>query len=228
MSASSPPPSSPFRWRLSLSIACWGAAFCLFWWSMTAYSFQVEPPAKTLVSWPSDSTLPRADARPTALFFVHPRCPCTLASISELEESLETLPAASRPLVLAVATVPAEFDREWVETEQIERLSRWPGSPLWIDPGGYEAEKFGAVTSGHVQVFAPSGKLVFSGGVTGSRGHQGDNGGKDALLAALRENAISPRRSPTFGCRLCLPESDSPAVAAPVWNWRDRTLLPSS
>jgi hypothetical protein len=75
-------------------------------------------------------------------------------------------------------------------------------SAAW-DPDGREARVFGAQTSGVVFLYDTHGELLFEGGITGSRGHAGENFGADRLAAALRSGrpgAGTP--SPVFGCSL--------------------------
>ena len=67
--------------------------------------------------------------------------------------------------------------------------------------GGAITAAFGAFTSGQVFLYGTSGELLFSGGITGSRGHEGDNAGRDAVESLLdRRNA--PAHTPVFGCSL--------------------------
>jgi hypothetical protein len=72
---------------------------------------------------------------------------------------------------------------------------------VW-DEGGAEARRFGATTSGHAVLYSPDGRLLFRGGLTGARGHAGDNANLDALAAVL-DGAPSPHINvPVFGCPL--------------------------
>jgi hypothetical protein len=75
---------------------------------------------------------------------------------------------------------------------------------LW-DEGGVEARGFAARASGDVLLYSPAGKLLFQGGITGSRGHEGDNYGlsrlADLLAVPAAESAI-PVTSRIFGCEL--------------------------
>ena len=65
-------------------------------------------------------------------------------------------------------------------------------------------------------VYLPNGKRVFVGGVTASRGHEGDNAGSDLVLAALTEHDNKAKAStPAFGCRLCIAESKYTSSGAP-------------
>ena len=85
----------------------------------------------------------------------------------------------------------------------IERgLANVPGITIWHDGGGSLARRFGVLTSGHVLLYDSSGRLIYSGGITASRGHRGDNFGRSALLAAILGAPPSRGSNPVFGCPL--------------------------
>jgi hypothetical protein len=66
---------------------------------------------------------------------------------------------------------------------------------------GTEARRFGARVSGQVLAYSGGGRLAFNGGITGSRGHEGDNAGRSAVEAMLggRPHAATAF---AFGCLL--------------------------
>ena len=68
-----------------------------------------------------------------------------------------------------------------------------------------ETKRFGALTSGQVLVYDEDGDLVFRGGLTSARGHEGESVGNRALVSfALdppRSNEV-PASSEVFGCSL--------------------------
>ena len=70
------------------------------------------------------------------------------------------------------------------------------------DEGGREAVKFAAAASGHALLYDAAGKLLFSGGITFSRGHQGDNAGRDAIERLARGERPGYCESPVFGCAI--------------------------
>jgi hypothetical protein len=94
------------------------------------------------------------------------------------------------------------------------RKSGWAANGLWReaqglegahavwDEDGREARRFGARTSGYTLLYGTGGELLFGGGVTGSRGHQGDNDGLDQLVAALDSGRPAPVPGRVFGCAL--------------------------
>lgn len=109
----------------------------------------------------------------------------------------------------AVAVVlflrPEGFAQGWERTDLWRAAEAIPGVTALADPGGVEARRFGARTSGQVTLSGPDGRLIFRGGITGARGHAGDNDGADALLALLAllaGAAPGVARAPTFGCPL--------------------------
>ena len=66
------------------------------------------------------------------------------------------------------------------------------------------ARQFGVQTSGHTLVYGPDGSLLFSGGITGSRGHLGDNRSFAAVSRIITNHSIQLARTtaPVFGCEL--------------------------
>ncbi|WP_145251176.1 thioredoxin domain-containing protein [Aeoliella mucimassa] len=187
----------------------WGVAAVGVWSWTTCYEFKTDAPSATLASlerWPSDSELVLAGDRPTLVFFVHPRCPCTRASVRQLERTLTGagLSNGAQPKLIVVATVPEDADRAWRATDVITRSARLPFAEVHWDTSGKESSRFGATTSGTLMLFQPDGALCFAGGVTSSRGHEGDNQGSRNLLVALRqEQSLAISHQPVFGCKLC-------------------------
>jgi len=120
--------------------------------------------------------------------------------MAELERILAKSPENVKPWI--VFYKPADADNSWEKTD----LCRWaeaiPGARIAFDPGGAEARRFGAATSGEVVVYSRDGRLVFSGGITGSRGHEGDNTGKSAVLDILNHGDSKYQTTPVFGCSI--------------------------
>ena len=70
------------------------------------------------------------------------------------------------------------------------------------DDEGLEAERFGASTSGQTVVYDSEGELLFTGGITGARGHAGDNLGRESVLELLNRGKAERSWTSVFGCRL--------------------------
>lgn len=107
----------------------------------------------------------------------------------------------------AVFVVPPGADGEWRNGDLWERANRIAGLTVVLDEGE-ESERFGARTSGQVLLYEPTGRLLFAGGITPSRGHQGDSAGAASVRALLgRERAAA--QTNVYGCALQEPENES-------------------
>jgi len=180
--------------------AAWMAALGLG--ARTLFNYETAPGTVSLVSsnWPTVSVVPHQTDKPTLLMLAHPHCPCTRASIGELAQVMAHAVGKVNAFVLFVK--PPGAGPDWDDTDLRRSAGAIPGVTVLTDENGTEAAKFGAETSGHTLVFNREGTLVFSGGITGSRGHAGGNPGENAVLAALRQETVAHSRTPVFGCSL--------------------------
>src|SRR5262245_14959371 len=78
---------------------------------------------------------------------------------------------------------PGGTDEEWERTDLWHAAVRIRGVQVRSDGGGALARHLGVSTSGHVVLYDSTGQMLFSGGITRSRGRAGDNAGHRALLA---------------------------------------------
>ena len=142
---------------------------------------------------------------PTLIVFAHPQCPCTRATVRELEQ----LVAHSQGLVevRVLFLQPTNELREWVESSLWQQTSKIPHVSV-AAIGETELEQFGEVTSGQVMLYDIEGRLIFSGGITDGRGHEGFNAGRSAIEGYLHGNQISIRQTPVFGCALTASEKN--------------------
>jgi hypothetical protein len=180
----------------------------------TLIRYESTPGAVGVVanSWPAVQVALASD-RPTLVLLAHPRCPCTRASIGELARIIATSPGKVAAYVLF--SKPEDAGADWEDTGLQRSAAEIPGVTVVSDPAGTEARRFGAETSGHTLLFAPDGRLLFSGGITPARGHAGDNAGADAIASILRTGTSDRAQTFVFGCSLVgADESPAPAVAA--------------
>ena len=161
---------------------------------------------RVVTCWPADSQIIKPAGQPMLVLFLHPKCPCSNTSVTELYRLYSSLEEKPGVLPNLVATVPAASDESWLHTATIKRAARLVDSRLHIDRGGQEATKFGATTSGFVMLFDGLGTRRFAGGITVGRGHEGPSVGGDCLTEILRGEHPEVDQLPVFGCRLCLPE----------------------
>ncbi len=149
--------------------------------------------------WPRQSGLRREADRPTLILLAHPRCTCTNASLGELREVLAC--TQSLPHTYVVFLKPDGVADGWERTPLWQLASTLPNTTVVRDDQGAVARHFGALTSGQTLLYDARGHLTFSGGITGSRGHEGENAGRVQLIAALGGNLGSHGTS-VFGCPL--------------------------
>src|SRR2546423_2209104 len=145
-------------------------------------------------AWPADSAVQLAIDRPTLVMAAHPQCPCTRASVGELAQVMAHVQGKVQAYVLFYS--PRKSAADWQNTDLRRTAAQIPGVTVLSDVDGAEAQRLGAETSGHTFLFDPSGHLLFNGGITASRGHEGDNAGESAIVSLIdnRTNA----RTKTF------------------------------
>lgn len=148
--------------------------------------------------WPA-AAIP-AVAGPMLIMALHPRCPCSRASVAELEELLAR--ASSRPAVHLLFVRPAGAPAGWTDGPLWSAAGRIAGARRRVDEQGRLAAAFGLRSSGHALLYDGRGRLAFSGGVTVSAGHRGLSDGGRALLALLKGEQPGRRTFHVFGCLL--------------------------
>lgn len=149
-------------------------------------------------AWPVDTRLSLDRALPNLIVFAHPKCPCLAASLEELDRIAAKTHGKLRIVVMLYQ--PKSSADSWTRTAHRRRAEAIPGVDVRIDPDGIEAKRFGAATSGHVVLFGGDGVRLYFGGITGSRGHSGDNPGSEAVVKAALEGRIAKTFQPVFGC----------------------------
>ena len=171
---------------------------------LVRYEFSPGRDAKAPGSWPDESRIERAPDHPTLLMFAHPRCPCTRASVAELARLVAQCQDQARIVVLFFR--PKEGGEDWAMNDLWRNAASIPGVVTQEDEDGVEARRFGSETSGQLVLYDAQGRLMFEGGITASRGHEGDNAGRSALVAILNDGWTGQIRTPVFGCSISDPE----------------------
>jgi hypothetical protein len=142
----------------------------------------------------------------TLVMVLHPRCPCSQASLAELERLQARL--EGRLAVRLVFVVPEGAEAGFAATSLVERARRLPDAEVLLDRGAL-ALALGASTSGAARLFAPDGALRFQGGLTVARGEEGQSASALAVEALVRAGPAAPLRAvaeaPSFGCPLRTP-----------------------
>jgi len=180
--------------------ALWLSGVASGLWIVAAYDNRPGAEATAPPAWPASSALVRAMDRPTLVFLAHPQCTCTRASLGELTEVLARAPQAPKTYVLFLR--PLVFEAGWEKTDLWLSAAALPNVTVLRDDDGVEARRFGVETSGQTLLYDRRGQMVFSGGITKSRGHKGDNAGTAALVALLGSGDPNRDRTSVFGCPL--------------------------
>jgi hypothetical protein len=168
------------------------------------------------VSWPADSKLTRASDRPTLVMFVHPHCPCSRASLTEL--SFLAADCGDRMALSIVFVSPEGSEDGWEHTDLWEQARRVGAATVVCDHDAIEAKRFKVTTSGETRLFGADGRLLFQGGMTRARGHTGDNLGRAALTALVATGTAERSQTPVFGCALinsCCLKRETRATCCP-------------
>lgn len=156
--------------------------------------------AQAPLTWPRNSQVPFDTHRSTLLMFMHPQCPCSKASLGELEILLAQFPRQLNANIIFLK--PVGTVTNWEKADLWRKASVIPGVKVCTDNSGTEARRFHAETSGQTLLYDPSGALRFQGGITLGRGHAGDNPGRGALEELLRKGHSAQAKTPVFGCPL--------------------------
>ena len=168
----------------------------VLWSYQNAPGLSASPPS----AWPVDSSISPATQRATLVMLAHPHCPCTRASIGELARLMAQTHGRLTAYVLFLK--PAGSPDEWEKSDLWQSAARIPDVNVVLDDNGVEARRFHAVTSGQTVVYDRTGQLLFSGGITRSRGHSGDNAGLSAIVSILNAGQADQTETAVFGCPL--------------------------
>jgi hypothetical protein len=160
---------------------------------------QIEGPSRFPAS--AEASLLHAKV-PTLFVFIHPKCACTTATLAELGK----LKAKAGDKLVTEVFIAVEEDESETEIIAAEDRVRANGqTSIERDFKGAIAKKFGAETSGQTYLYSPAGELLFQGGITESRGHEGDNLGSSEILNLVTQKNQQEKLFgfvPTFGCKL--------------------------
>jgi hypothetical protein len=190
---------------LGTVVGCWllviVGGLALMW----RHGFVSGPVGNVEQSWPAEMALPRATGIPTLIMSVHPECPCSRASVDELEVLMTHCAGKLNAYVLFAE--PAGLNTRIESTPLWKSAAQIPGVKAVIDKDGAMTRRFGAETSGQVFLYDPAGVLRFSGGLTASRGHEGDNDGLTAVEAIVRSRnspviSTPVQSTPVYGCKI--------------------------
>src|SRR5215467_3000167 len=194
-------------WHIVLLGGLWIAAVAYGQRVLLNYDFAPAAAGNPPAHWPGNSAVARATGLPTIVMVAHPHCPCTRATIEELAIIMARLHGRATAEVVFVR--PQGLADGWEKTDLWQSASRIPGVTVLSDLDGFEAARFGALTSGQTLLYSADGKLLFSGGIVPFRGHAGDSAGRTAIISLVSTGSSTITQSSVFGCSLHNPERAS-------------------
>ena len=197
-----------------LATLIWCTAISLGWLALANYGQRPGVLYAPPEYWPQTTALVNNSLAGRLLVFIHPHCPCTRASLTELDRLLARHPGVFHCSVVLVK--PPGTSAEWHASQLMQIIASIPHVDMVIDQDAVEAGRFQAETSGVAMLYDLRGKLVFHGGLTSARGHEGDSLGLRVLQDFARGQSPTIDRSAVFGCPLNTPlpqrKSVHPAV----------------
>jgi hypothetical protein len=185
----------------TMIVTAWGILAGLGMLQLQVYQSKADAAAQAPEEWPKDLGTFRSDGCLSIIVFVHPHCPCSSATLRELERLVARIGENSQATV--VFWHPQGVAADWNKGSLWAQAQRIPGVRVIDDRDSALTRRFGVRTSGQALAYDAAGRLKFSGGITAARGHSGDNAGADAVLAiAKMTDELSRTCSPVFGCSL--------------------------
>lgn len=165
------------------------------------YYHQVEGSSdRSARDWPLNANLSLDSQKPTMVLAVHPKCPCTVATCRELARLLLRAHRPVKIYALVFTPSPNPDGEEWFNSPTMSDLKRVPLLEMIKDENGELAQSFGMSTSGDIRLYSSNRHLLFAGGITASRAHEGECAATDKLFSRIRGESSQYFEYPVFGC----------------------------
>lgn len=180
--------------------------------AISGYASRPGAAALAPATWPDASRLPRSRAQSTLVMIAHTECACTRASLHELERLMARADNGMTAFVIFVGPRGTPGAHGLLDVRDTARAIPNVG----VFENESEARLFGAATSGQVLLYDEAGVLVFRGGITPARGHEGTSAGGEAVRRFMTARSLSgaeplaatsPPASEVFGCALFEPRT---------------------
>jgi hypothetical protein len=181
-------------------LTLWVIAVGLGFFFLERYKSTPGMPGTELKVLPPQSEIDLSEKPYTLVMFGHPKCPCSRASLVELQKLIGTY---SREFgVRIIFYHPKSSSPDWFETDIVAKAKALPDVKVSYDPDGRLARIIGAKTSGQTYVFDKQRRQIFMGGITGSRGHEGENDGVRSIASIAETGKPILSTTKVFGCSL--------------------------
>ena len=189
------------RTRIVLCLL-WGLGILAGFYQVTVYSTTQAKVLSQPKRWPSGTLLAPPVDRPVLLMAIHPGCGCSRATLEELARITVETRTPFRVEILMYIPDMAKPEADWLDGELAAQARSINGVLVHVDPKGLEASRFDLSVSGQTALYSIKGRLLFSGGITPTRGHIGDNAGHAAIVSILSGRPPATTNTPVFGCSL--------------------------
>ena len=161
---------------------------------------------------PASATQPLpflSPAHTSLVMFAHPQCPCTSASLNQLNRLMLYSGKAD---IWVVFLKPSSEPNEWVHSALWKEAQKLEGVHVLEDLDGKLCRCAGAYTSGLVLLYDTKGSELFRGGLTTSRGHEDDSPGLEILESYFKTGKLAAASAPVFGCTLVTKTSTGASI----------------
>ena len=183
-----------------MAVCVWVVGCCAGFWLLYRYELtpcpSAQPPAKSMTSW----SKAKQPGQLSLVVFAHPKCPCTRATLGELDRLMAR--CVNKVSAIVFFYKPSGYTDNWSHTDLWKHAEAIPGVQPRVDTDGIEAQRAGAVTSGQAILMDKDGLILFCGGLTSGRGHAGDNSGSASIYSFITTGRSPVKRTPVFGCSL--------------------------
>src|SRR5581483_1747500 len=136
------------RFALPVTIATWSVVVLAGFMFLLSYKGQAGASGQVQTHWPSSNLIVLDAENYTLVMLAHPRCPCTAASLANLERLLQQFPGRIVAHVLFLR--PIEVPAGWEQSDLWHKAAAIPGVHLHTDLAGQEAARFGGAAAGPV------------------------------------------------------------------------------
>ena len=201
------------NWRGCSAISIWLLSIAVGLWYLGKYETTPGAVNHRSPSWPVDHHIRLTPGRTNIVMLAHPRCPCTRASLIQLETLLDHCRGQINAHVFF--WTPKSASADWFQTDLWRQAMAIPGVQVHADENGARAHLLGVATSGHVLVYSGGGVCLFSGGLTDARGQSGESLGVAIVEKLISGSPVPVDNSNVFGCPLFDPETSCMKGAEP-------------
>lgn len=200
VSPQSRPQRTAVRIAVGVAMLVWLAGVVVGMQRLWTYKSTPGASAEAPAQWPGSKLITPAAGRSTLVMFVHPLCSCTRASLAELDAVMSR--SNGRVTAWILVLHPEGTGEEWEKSGTMSAARHMAGVRVVDDLDGTEADRFGAATSGQVVLYDAQGRLQFEGGITGARGHVGENKGEARVVSLVTTGKADSHEHEVYGCGL--------------------------